>query len=443
MPKYLEQRRRLWYAVLDVPKPLRQAIGKRRFVQSLETDSLHEAESVVQPIIHGWKLEISGARGLSPPPQLTKLQGGLSSPQLSKLQSNLAMVRGYAKGLKAEGLSIDEIKYQQWGVAVDVAQGPDNMGEGGDGGALLEAVKVAHGDKLLLVEHIEGFISSLGNTSKTNDIMRTNLHRFTKRFTFPEDATRSKVIDWVGKELGDKLNLSLPTKRRVISNCSGFWDYLERVEGLTLEPPFTKVLPTTSKKTKASVRGKRRAIRPTDYHHLLANCPKDDQVLYDLIVLGAHTGCRIEELCSLQLAQVRADRIEIADAKSEAGWRTIPLHRDVRKTVSRCVGGRDEGYLLTGLSLNKYGDRSNAIGKRFGRLKAALGYDKTYVFHSLRRGFATQLENATVSHNLSARLMGHELGDQTFGGYSDGVVFDGLLKAIEQISWQVSAEMKS
>jgi hypothetical protein len=63
MPKYLEQRRRLWYAVLDVPKLLRQAIGKRRFVQSLETDSLHEAESVVQPIIHGWKLEISGARG--------------------------------------------------------------------------------------------------------------------------------------------------------------------------------------------------------------------------------------------------------------------------------------------------------------------------------------------------------------------------------------------
>ena len=46
------------------------------------------------------------------------------------------------------------------------------------------------------------------------------------------------------------------------------------------------------------------------------------------------------------------------------------------------------------------------------------------------------MENATVSHNLSARLMGHELGDQTFGGYSDGVVFEGLLKAIEQISWQ-------
>lgn len=191
--------------------------------------------------------------------------------------------------------------------------------------------------------------------------MRTNLLRFSKRFPLSRDATRLKVIDWIGKELGGKLKLSLPTKRRAISNCSSYWDYLEREKGLTQEPPFNKVLPTTSKKSKSSVKAKRKAIRPTDYHLLLANCPKGDQVLYDLIVLGAHTGCRIEELCSLQLAQVRADRIEIADAKSEAGWRTIPLHRDVKKTVSRCVAGRNEGYLLTGLSLNKYGDRSNAI----------------------------------------------------------------------------------
>ena len=189
---------------------------------------------------------------------------------------------------------------------------------------MLEAVKIAHGDKLLLEEHIEGFISSLGNTSKTNDIIRTNPLRFTERFMFSEDATRSEVIEWVGGELGDKLNLSLSTKRRVISNCSGFWEYLERVEGLTLEPPFSKVLPAKSNKTKASERAKQRAIRPADYHNLLANCPKGDQVLYDLIILGAHTGCQIEELCSLQLAQVRADRIEISDAKSEAGWRTIP-----------------------------------------------------------------------------------------------------------------------
>jgi integrase len=87
------------------------------------------------------------------------------------------------------------------------------------------------------------------------------------------------------------------------------------------------------------------------------------------------------------------------------------------------------------LSFNKYGDRSNAIGKRFGRLKAALGYGPDYVFHSLRRAFSTQLENAGVERTTVARLMGHELGDQTFGGYSDGLYFDRLHEAVGKIDY--------
>ena len=45
--------------------------------------------------------------------------------------------------------------------------------------------------------------------------------------------------------------------------------------------------------------------------------------------------------------------------------------------------------LFPELTLNKYGERSNAIGKRFGRLKTKLGYGEDYVFHSFRKGFAT------------------------------------------------------
>jgi len=32
--------------------------------------------------------------------------------------------------------------------------------------------------------------------------------------------------------------------------------------------------------------------------------------------------------------------------------------------------------------------------------------------------------------------MGHELGDQTFGGYSDGLVFDKLKQAVLKISYR-------
>ena len=46
------------------------------------------------------------------------------------------------------------------------------------------------------------------------------------------------------------------------------------------------------------------------------------------------------------------------------------------------------------------------------------------------------LENAGQQRNISARLMGHELGDQTFGGYSDGVMFERLVEAISHINWK-------
>ena len=118
-----------------------------------------------------------------------------------------------------------------------------------------------------------------------------------------------------------------------------------------------------------------------------------------------------------------------------AGWREIPIHKDIQQTVARLKQTSNGKYLLQGLSFNKYGDRSNAIGKRFGRLKTELGYGPDYVFHSLRRAFSTQLENAGVERTTVARLMGHELGDQTFGGYSDGLHFEKFQNAIDNISY--------
>jgi integrase len=139
----------------------------------------------------------------------------------------------------------------------------------------------------------------------------------------------------------------------------------------------------------------------------------------------------------LKIETVFNDKIEITDAKTEAGWRTVPIHPHITQTVTRLVDMSEDGYLLSGLSFNKYGNRSNAIGKRFGRLKKRLGYGTDYVFHSLRKGFATQLENANVPVTVVARLMGHEVEGQTFGNYSDGLALEGLKKAIRDLDWTV------
>ena len=49
--------------------------------------------------------------------------------------------------------------------------------------------------------------------------------------------------------------------------------------------------------------------------------------------------------------------------------------------------------------------------------------------------YSTQLENAGVPHNVAARLMGRELQDMTFGGYSDGLMFERLKEAMSKVDY--------
>jgi integrase len=47
--------------------------------------------------------------------------------------------------------------------------------------------------------------------------------------------------------------------------------------------------------------------------------------------MAMYTGARREELCSLRVEHVKEDRFEIVDAKTKAGVRTVPIHRQIQK----------------------------------------------------------------------------------------------------------------
>ena len=419
LPKYLMKQRQGWYAVLEIPKALRPKFGKTRFKQTLNTDSLNIAKMRVLPVIAEWK-------------RLIELAKTVDASSDDKLLDAVRMVRWEIQKANVEGLEPAELKMAHEEVAHDVAMGSKNDYKGDH--TLFDAVSIAHGDTLLLMEHIEEYLASKDVAPKTKDMLRRDLKLFSERFKYADHATTSKVRDWLNVTLGAEQNLSAGTRRRMLSAAKGFWDYLEQHKGLKLEPPFHKVLrPRPKKKTKAMIEAQRKAFRVGDFHKLLSGC--HDDALTDLIALAAYTGCRIEELCSLKLDNVSDDRLEIVDAKSEAGWRTIPIHHHIAQTVARLVATSSDGYLLSGLTFNKYGDRSNAIGKRFGRLKKELGYGEDYVFHSFRKGFATQLENANIPVNVAARLMGHEVQGQTYGNYAEGLAFKGLKEAISHVDW--------
>jgi len=396
MPDYIIKKRQAYYARLQVPTHLRDKLGRTEFVKSLKTKDIREADKRKHKPIAQWQniLELA--------------DGGRPS---SELERALAAVRSDSSDRDTQE---------------DIIAGFDRE----EAETYFQATKIAHGDDILLAEHVEAHLKSLTVAPKTLDERRRALGILVAEYSQPSEVDRKLVKLRVNKMLASK---SKATVSKLMSTYRVFWKYLEQVTGTELDDPFRDVVPKGGRKTKAAVAAERKAFSPEDIPRLIKNCPFTD--LKHLIKLAAYSGCRIEELCSLKLTHVKDDRLVIEDAKSATGNREVPIHRDITQLVTRLVDTSTDGYLLSGLTFNMYGDRSNAISKRFGRLKKNLGHDERYVFHSIRKTFTSRLEAAGVPELLAARLLGHEVKTISYGLYSSGSTFPQLRDAINHVDY--------
>ncbi|RKT34944.1 phage integrase family protein [Roseovarius halotolerans] len=414
MPRYLEKRRRRWYAKLDIPRQLRPAFGGRpRFIESLQTESLTEAERRCPILIAKWKAEIEVART------------GDTAP--------LQHLREKAKGWRD---LLDDASNDDWPKYEMILQDEAEQVERQHDGAGLALYKVATRQWVETSEKIEEWLATLDNEPKSIDMKRSDLKRLCARFKTTRRVSKKAVQRWA-LHLQHEDGLKPQTVRRIMSACRGYWSYLQRLDVVADDvDPFHAVVPAKKKLSKRDVANKRRAFQPSDVVGLLRQAAnKGDRDLVRLIWLGMWTGCRIEELCALGVHHVEQDRFWIEDAKSEAGWREVPIHSQLRETMAHLRDNSTDGYVLSGLTRNKYADRSNAVGKRFGRLKASLGYGPTQVFHSIRMTVTTQLDAAGVPEAVSARIVGHDIPTLTYGLYSAGAPFDVKLNALEALSY--------
>ena len=355
MPKFYEKRRQKYYAVLDVPKALREQLGiSRRFVKSLQTDSESIARIRVLPVIAKWKQEIALAKA--------------SSSSGSELLDTVIKVRQDAQRMKREGVEEWEIEM----VHEDIGYSRSWDGESGqfvaDDTLLANAVSIVHGNSILLAEHIEEHLENKDSTPKSKDMARTALIAFAKEFPLAEVVTERGVRDWIIRTMERERKLSYGTIKREVSPIKMYWKWLKRYKGLDAPTPFEDVLPPApSKNSKSKSSVDINGFSVSDYHKIIGAVPEKDRNLRNLIIIGAHTGCRIEELCALRIEDVLPDRIQLVDAKTKAGLRTIPIHNAIIQLVAELVDTSTDGYLISGEKpANKYAKRSSGIGKRLG-----------------------------------------------------------------------------
>ena len=194
MPKYLQKRRRVWYAVLEIPKSLRPSFnGKPRLVQSLQTESQTEAERLVLGVVATWKAIFEAKRNGTAP------------------SDAIAALKAEAEELRLKGWDSFDIKYHQR----DVAEFFEDDG-------LIAAAGALHGEFKQFDLYIEDYIAQAGGTPKTKDMKTSDLRRFASKFPYTDEVSRLQVMDWVDHELMAEQKLSAATCRRIISACRGY-----------------------------------------------------------------------------------------------------------------------------------------------------------------------------------------------------------------------------
>jgi integrase len=403
MPSYLQKRRRRWYAVVEIPKPLRPRFGgKPRFVQTLETDSLAVAQRRALPIVAVWQRRIAEARGEPPADDAAFFRRALRNATSDTDRATIMeQIEAHAEAVGAE-------KVEHIGQAPSAA--PEARAFYG------AATASSFGD------HLDDWLAGSRVTAKTKDMQKADVRRFASAFPTVAAVDKPGVKRWVGTLMATE-GLTPKTVQRILSALRGYWRHLQASgEAPDALEPFTR-LDIQRQGGHVTRDDKRRAFTPADVVTLLAKAgERADHELADLIDLGRWTGARIEELCILRVENVKLaatiPHFTITAGKTDAAARDVPVHAALAPVLAKLIGDRTTGWVLAKLTPNKYGDRSNAIGKRFGRLRTDAGYGPQLVYHSIRKAVATLLENAGVAENVSAAILGHEHATLTYGVYS-------------------------
>ena len=408
----IERRNNTWYATLHVPPDVVEILKKKKFFQTLKTTDKRTAERRAAVLVAGWKAEILQARGTSDP----FVDEALDWKRAISTSTDPEDVEAINYGLEDRIESHIEPKFGR-----KRAQ---------------QFHQIATGEQTLLAPMLPKWKAKLTLAPKTIDQMDKDVRRMVAKFVTAQAISRESVHEWVESLVDGPEKMSPSSISRIVSFCRNFWRYLQSSGAVSkTDMPFE--VPDFAKKKKG---GKRHSgwipFSPADVVGLQHEAAKTgDLQLADLIQLGAYTGARIKELCSIEITDLTETSIKITDSKTVAGIREIPIHSKLVPLVERLKAESKDGYLLSGLTFNKYDYRSNAIGKRFGRLKTSMGFGPKHVFHSIRKTVVTLFENAGVSENLAADIVGHEKPRITYGLYSDGSMLEVMRGAIEKIHY--------
>lgn len=453
---HLRLRHNTWYCEMLIPKDVKHFFGnKTKFHKTTgyKTDQIKLAEIVAKKMVFEWKSQIKQARSNSNDPifnsalslrRILKEFEHFDKTNLPKdFPKELHIEEFKDQILDAVNEEIEEIKNKS---GIEVAE---------------EVSNVTFGKRRYLKSLIDDWEQnelSRRLKPKTVDGRKSNIELICQSFPtidrlFKEDSVKTWLLTLhsSGKYTASRIG-------KICDAGESFYNYLVdigEIRNLNINKPISSpfVIPKNlriGKNSKSKQRYYKQEWIPLTIDEVIC-CYQEalkkgnDQQLVDLIQIGAYTGMRIEEICSLKIDDIdmKKGSLQVSDSKTHAGEREVPIHSKLIPRIKELVKNSEDGYLISGLTTNKYDDRSNAVGKRFGRLKSSLGFPPLKVFHSIRKTVGTTFENEEVLENIVADIIGHDKPRVTYGSYSSGATLKVKKQKIELLNYDWNKRVKS
>ncbi|MEZ8196240.1 tyrosine-type recombinase/integrase [Vibrio cortegadensis] len=245
------------------------------------------------------------------------------------------------------------------------------------------------------------------------------------------DITKRQVHDYI-EVLQTKY--AKTTVQGQISRMRSIWTYCESLDEVSTASPFDGHSYTGGNNT-----NKKQPFTIEEIQWIKENVATNEPNKRLLLELGVFTGCRISELCNLQVKHVITDSditaIYIETGKTDAAERIVPLTDDLGSRVKVLADNKLEDDLLLGF------DNSSEMSRWFSRIKTEnISTDSAKCFHSFRVMFSTAMQQSGVDELKAAAILGHKRGNtMTYGYYSRGYELQQLKEAydqcVERIIW--------
>lgn len=440
---HLKQRGHSWYVRVVVPERLRAALGKREYTVALGTRDLltarrrsHEALARIME-----ELKAAEERREFPPGSPERLLEVAA-------EARAAVVNGHMDEHTAEvGMDVaaertlDILRAKYGTDAEGNPKAPESVTRG-----VRRAWRKFGGENVsLLREQIEQYITEVTPTVRAQTVQDKRrvygeLLAWVGADAEVKDVTRKEAGNYVSSVMA-RSGKAPKTLRSELAQLSALWKYMvgRSVADVNIWHLMSGTLP---KQRRGGTQGHRRPWTEAEQLRVLNETDRGDPI-WSAVALGLYTGCRLEELCQLKVADVHGSGLHIREAKSDAGVRRVPVHPVIQSLVSRLAATSADGYLLSGLLIaGRDSKRSVYLSKRIQwHLRKTLDItDANFVFHGLRHTFTNACERAGIPLSTAQLLVGHSRrGSITYGApgasYSHGLPLEQLAKEIAKVTF--------